>query len=182
MQVSCSRYPYEWNSNGSAYILSFDVKEQLMMVIQNSCMVNREHAHICSGVLWTWLDQTQWSRNTLFQQFWNLITELARYSDGYCSSFFRSLLNLLNCNFLFAVVPTCHVTSQGETQAEQNHHKSCLEKHWKENTDFFKVENSVVCHDGESIQVWYINILLSMLVLCTLNAKAPWSWGLAFAL
>ena len=25
-----------------------------MMVIQNSCRVNREHAHIYSGVLWTW--------------------------------------------------------------------------------------------------------------------------------
>ena len=42
------------HSNGSTYILSFDVKEQLMMVIQNSCRVNREHAHIYSGVLWTW--------------------------------------------------------------------------------------------------------------------------------
>ena len=40
------------------YILSFDVNEQLKMVTQNSCKVNREPAHICSGILWIWLDQT----------------------------------------------------------------------------------------------------------------------------
>ena len=50
------------------------------------------------------------------------------------------------------------MSSQGETQqAEHVHHKSCLEKHWKENSDFFKVENSIVCHDGESIQVRLAN-------------------------
>ena len=29
---------------------------------------------------------------------------------------------------------------------------SCIDKAWKEGTDFVKVENSIVCHDGESIQ------------------------------
>ena len=29
---------------------------------------------------------------------------------------------------------------------------SCMDKTWKEGTDFVKVENSIVCHDGESIQ------------------------------
>ena len=27
-----------------------------------------------------------------------------------------------------------------------------IEKLWKEGSDFFKVENSIICHDGESIQ------------------------------
>ena len=30
---------------------------------------------------------------------------------------------------------------------------SCIEKGWREGVDFFKVESSIVCHDGESIQV-----------------------------
>ena len=30
------------NSNGSMYIILFDVKEQLLMGVQNSCEVNRE--------------------------------------------------------------------------------------------------------------------------------------------
>ena len=33
------------------YILSFNVNKQLMMVIQNSCEVNREPARISSSVL-----------------------------------------------------------------------------------------------------------------------------------
>ena len=32
-------------------ILSFNVKEQLQMVVQNSSEVNKGHARICSGVL-----------------------------------------------------------------------------------------------------------------------------------
>jgi hypothetical protein len=44
------------------------------------------------------------------------------------------------------------MTSQGET-GDPAHHKTCFEKQWKENVDFFKVENPIVCHDGESIQV-----------------------------
>ena len=43
-------------------------------------------------------------------------------------------------------------TSLG-SDLEHNTHKTCFEKHWKENKDFFKVENPIVCHDGESIQV-----------------------------
>ncbi len=44
-------------------------------------------------------------------------------------------------------------TSHNSGDGEQCSHKSCIEKHWKENVDYFKVENSIVCHDGESIQV-----------------------------
>ena len=45
------------------YIILFNVKEQLKMVVQNNCEVNREHACICSGILSTWLNQTEWSCN-----------------------------------------------------------------------------------------------------------------------
>ena len=31
-------------------------------------------------------------------------------------------------------------------------HKTCIDRSWKESVDYFKVENSIVCHDGESIQ------------------------------
>lgn len=31
-------------------------------------------------------------------------------------------------------------------------HRSAIEKSWKEGVDYFRVETSVVCHDGESIQ------------------------------
>ena len=31
-------------------------------------------------------------------------------------------------------------------------HKSVL-KDWKEGSDYFKIESSTVCHDGESVQV-----------------------------
>ena len=43
------------------------------MVIQNSCEVNREHACICSGVLWTWLNQTEWSHNTMVPNIQKLV-------------------------------------------------------------------------------------------------------------
>jgi hypothetical protein len=33
-----------------------------------------------------------------------------------------------------------------------NEHKSVIDKAWREGVDYFKVENSIVCHDGESIQ------------------------------
>ena len=36
------------------------------MVIQNKCEVNREHSRICSGILWTRLNQTEWSHNKNF--------------------------------------------------------------------------------------------------------------------
>lgn len=32
-------------------------------------------------------------------------------------------------------------------------HRSVIEKCWKEGQEYFKVEQSVICHDGESIQV-----------------------------
>ena len=32
-------------------------------------------------------------------------------------------------------------------------HRSSLEKSWKEGADYVKVEPSIICHDGESIQV-----------------------------
>ena len=51
------------------YSLSFNVHEQLMMVIQSSCEVNREHARICNGVLWTWLDLTEWSHSLQYKKF-----------------------------------------------------------------------------------------------------------------
>ena len=45
-------------------------------------------------------------------------------------------------------------TSHNSESAEHgSSHKTCFEKHWKENVDYFKVENPIVCHDGESIQV-----------------------------
>ena len=36
-----------------------------------------------------------------------------------------------------------------------NEHKSVIDKAWREGVDYFKVENSIVCHDGESIQGKY---------------------------
>lgn len=32
-------------------------------------------------------------------------------------------------------------------------HRSAIDKHWKEGVDYFRMEPSVICHDGESIQV-----------------------------
>ena len=32
---------------------------------ENSCKINREHDGICSSILWTWLNQTQWSHITM---------------------------------------------------------------------------------------------------------------------
>lgn len=37
--------------------------------------------------------------------------------------------------------------------SENTEHKSVIEKSWKEGHDFFRVETSTVCHDGESVQV-----------------------------
>jgi hypothetical protein len=46
------------------------------------------------------------------------------------------------------------VTSSSNTvdTANSSEHKSCIDKSWREGVDYFKVENSIVCHDGESIQ------------------------------
>jgi len=57
---------------------------------------------------------------------------------------------------LFQRLSLVNLLSGPSSQAESNdsaHHKSWLEKHWKENVDFFRVEHPIVCHDGESIQV-----------------------------
>ena len=43
-------------------------------------------------------------------------------------------------------------SSSGE-QTGSIEHKSCIEKCWREGVDYFKVETSIVCHEGESIQV-----------------------------
>merc|ERR1739848_264945 len=43
-------------------------------------------------------------------------------------------------------------SSASESANNSNEHKSCIEKAWREGVDYFKVENSIVCHDGESIQ------------------------------
>lgn len=44
------------------------------------------------------------------------------------------------------------VSSSASESATSSEHKSCIEKAWREGVDYFKVENSIVCHDGESIQ------------------------------
>ena len=65
------------------YIVSFNVIEQLMMVVQNSCEANREHDRIFSGVLRTCLDQTVFP---LFRWFF--------YSDPHCFVYIRSFSHL----------------------------------------------------------------------------------------
>ena len=42
--------------------------------------------------------------------------------------------------------------ASGAMAMESSSHVSCIEKHWREGVDYFKVESSIVCHDGESIQ------------------------------
>ena len=57
-------------------------------------------------------------------------------------------------NFQSGIVIQVTATSHNSESAEHgSSHKTCFEKHWKENVDYFKVENPIVCHDGESIQV-----------------------------
>ena len=53
MKVDRRKQIHQRNAvNGhKVYILSFNVNKQQLMVIQNSCEVNREHARICGGVL-----------------------------------------------------------------------------------------------------------------------------------
>jgi len=41
------------------------------------------------------------------------------------------------------------------TPVNPNEHKSVIDKSWKEGVDYTKIDSSVVCHDGESIQVKY---------------------------
>ena len=49
---------------------------------------------------------------------------------------------------------TSSATGPGTTNANEsvNEHKSIIDKSWREGVDYFKVESSIVCHDGESIQ------------------------------
>lgn len=42
--------------------------------------------------------------------------------------------------------------SKATSASASDSHVSCIEKGWKEGVDYFKVESSIVCHDGESIQ------------------------------
>jgi hypothetical protein len=49
---------------------------------------------------------------------------------------------------------TFPTATEGATPIPSGEHQnaSCIDKGWREGSDFFKVENSIVCHDGESIQ------------------------------
>lgn len=46
-----------------------------------------------------------------------------------------------------------------------NEHKSVIDKAWREGVDYFKVENSIVCHDGESIQGSHVTSHEGMYIL-----------------
>ena len=37
--------------------------------------------------------------------------------------------------------------------SEDAEHKSAIDKSWKEGVDYFRVEPTLICHDGESVQV-----------------------------
>lgn len=39
------------------------------------------------------------------------------------------------------------------THLSDAEHKSALDKNWKEGKEFSKAEPSIICHDGESVQV-----------------------------
>lgn len=60
--------------------------------------------------------------------------------------------NLFRLFCLYYLIDFLGASSQVESN-DSAHHKSWLEKHWKENVDFYRVEHPIVCHDGESIQV-----------------------------
>lgn len=70
---------------------------------------------------------------------------------GVCFSIFRTK------NQLPAMVPSStgalQVKPNSPPISENTEHKSVIEKSWKEGHDFFRVESSTICHDGESIQV-----------------------------
>jgi len=51
------------------------------------------------------------------------------------------------------------------TTAGVNEHKSVIDKAWREGVDYFKVENSIVCHDGESIQGSHVTSHEGMYIL-----------------
>ena len=37
--------------------------------------------------------------------------------------------------------------------SEDAEHRSVIDKNWKEGVDYFRVEPTLICHDGESVQV-----------------------------
>lgn len=37
-------------------------------------------------------------------------------------------------------------------------HRSVIEKTWREGHEYFRVEPQLICHDGESIQVGFIQL------------------------
>lgn len=70
----------------------------------------------------------------------------------------------MNLNCLYSCLALfCNDTSvAGTLQSLAEHmnplsvdheHRTAIEKHWKEGVDYFRMEQPVVCHDGESIQV-----------------------------
>ncbi|CAL8074678.1 unnamed protein product [Orchesella dallaii] len=59
-------------------------------------------------------------------------------------------------------VSTPNGTLQTTPGLTENDHKSVIDKQWKEGHDFFRVETSIVCHDGESVQV--SNVFLCNLI------------------
>jgi len=56
-------------------------------------------------------------------------------------------------------IPSVPCTPNGTMQNIQNampensEHKSIIDKSWKEGHDYFRVESTTICHDGESVQV-----------------------------
>lgn len=57
-------------------------------------------------------------------------------------------------------VSTPNGTLQPNQTLTESDHKTVIDKQWKEGHDYFRVESSIVCHDGESVQVCYNNSLL----------------------
>ena len=93
------------------------------------------------------------------------------------------------------VASTTVVSSSASESATSSEHKSCIEKAWREGVDYFKVENSIVCHDGESIQGSHgecikqfnviflkINFLLHSCVYVGITIKNPSSSLKSFSL
>ncbi|XP_035706073.1 SEC14-like protein 1 isoform X2 [Folsomia candida] len=81
---------------------------------------------------------------------WDFDVLLSKNVHGVCFSIFRTT------NSLPAMVPSptgaLQVKPNCPPISENTEHKSVIEKAWKEGHDFFRVESSTVCHDGESVQ------------------------------
>lgn len=65
----------------------------------------------------------------------------------------KDVTNLSHSNSTETEQPATQNQCQLQTQPQQAHHKSVIDKSWKESVDYFKVEPTLVCHDGESTQV-----------------------------